>query len=76
MHNEIMHLGEARTFAEIKKRFCWHDRTYFIKEFVRMSDKCQLAKQIGNLRSGLEGMKKYMCVIFLSNNTLYYKTLT
>jgi hypothetical protein len=44
MHNEIGHLGEARTFDEIKNRFFWHDRTYSIKEFAKLSDKCQLAK--------------------------------
>jgi hypothetical protein len=44
MHNEIMHFGEARMFVEIKKRFFWHDRIVLVKKFVKVCDRCQLAK--------------------------------
>jgi hypothetical protein len=44
MHNEISHFGKARNFSKIKQQFFLHDRTNFIKKFVRTYDKCQLAK--------------------------------
>jgi len=44
MHNEIGHCGEAKMFAEIKKQFFWHDRTDFVKEFVKVCDRCKLAR--------------------------------
>jgi len=40
MHNEISHFGKARNFSKIKQQFFLHDRTNFIKEFVRTYDKC------------------------------------
>jgi len=65
MHDEIGHFGEARMFVEIKKCFFLHDRTYFVKEFVKVCDRCQLAKQTGNMKSKVEGMKNTLvCDIF------------
>jgi len=40
MHKKIGHFGEARTLSKIKQWFLWHDRTNFVKEFVRACDKC------------------------------------
>lgn len=45
MHNEIGHFGEAIMFVEVKKWFFQNDRTYFVKEFVKTCDKCQLVRQ-------------------------------
>jgi hypothetical protein len=65
MHKETGHFGEARTLSTIKPWFLWHDRTNSTKEFVRACDKCQLTKQIGNLRSSVEGMKSILvCDLF------------
>jgi len=65
MHKEIGHFGEARTLSKIKQWFLWHDRTDSVKEFVKTCDKCQLTKQIGNLRSSVEGMKSILvCDLF------------
>jgi hypothetical protein len=44
MHNEIEHFREARMLVEIKKHFFWHGRTNFIKKFVKVCDRYQLAK--------------------------------
>jgi hypothetical protein len=68
MHNEIGHFGEARMLVEIKKWFFYHDRTHYVKEFVKVCDTCQLAKQTSNMRSKMEGMKSIpMCDLFLLN---------
>ncbi len=65
MHNEIGHFGEARTFVEIKKHVFYHDTTDFVKKFVKVCDRCQLAKQTNYMRSGVEGMKSIpMCDLF------------
>jgi hypothetical protein len=65
MDNEIEHFCEARTFVEIKKGFFWHDKTNFIKEFVKVCDRCQLAKQTSNMKFGVEGMENTpMCDLF------------
>jgi hypothetical protein len=58
-------LGAMRTFAEIKKRFFWHDNIEAVKKFIRASEKCQLAKQFGNMRSSIEEMKSIpICDLF------------
>ncbi len=65
MHNEIGHFGEARMLVEIKKWVFQHDRTHYVKEFVKVCDRCQLAKQTSNMRSIMEGMKSIpMCDLF------------
>ncbi len=52
-------------FVEIKKCFFWHDRIVLVKKFVKVCDRCQLAKQTGNMRSRVEGMKDTpMCELF------------
>jgi hypothetical protein len=50
MHNEIGHFGEACTLSKINHLF-FHDKTNYVKEFVKTCDKCQLAKQNNNLWS-------------------------
>jgi hypothetical protein len=65
MHIEIKHFGEAKTLVEIKECFFWHDKTNFVKEFVKVCDKCQLAKQIDKMKYGVEGMKIILvCDVF------------
>jgi hypothetical protein len=44
VHQEIGHFGEMKTLAEIKKWFFWHDRTKFVKTFVKSCEKCQMVK--------------------------------
>ncbi len=62
MHNEIGHFSEARTFVEVIKWFFWHERTHSVNEFVKVCDRCQLAKWINNMRSRMEGMNNIpMC---------------
>ncbi len=63
IHEEIGHFGEVWTLDEIKKRFFWHDRIESIKKFVKICEKCQLTKQFGNMRSGIEEMKS-ICDFF------------
>jgi hypothetical protein len=46
-----------RTVAEEKKKFFWHDKTKFVKKFIRIYEKCQLAKQSRDMRFGIEEMK-------------------
>jgi hypothetical protein len=50
MHDKINHFGKVRTFFEIKQQFFWHDKTKFVKEFVKSCDKRQLIKHIVNLK--------------------------
>ncbi len=57
IHEEIRHFGEMWTLAEVKKRFFWHDRTKSIKKFIKICEKCQLARQSKNMKSGIEEMK-------------------
>ncbi len=57
IHEEIRHFGEMWTLIEVKKRFFWHDRTKFINKFIRICEKCQLARQSRNMKSGIEKMK-------------------
>jgi len=58
IHEEIKHFG-------VKKRFFWHDRIEAVKKFISACDKCQLAKQFGNMRSGIEEMKNIpICDLF------------
>jgi hypothetical protein len=49
-----------KTLAKIKKRFFWHDKIEFVKSFVKSCEKCQIAKQFGNMRSGIEEMKNIL----------------
>ncbi len=53
-----------------QKGFFWHDRTDFVKKFVKVCDRCQLAKQTSNMKSGVEGMK-----IILVCDLFYWVTL-
>ncbi len=39
IHEEIGHFGAMWTFAEVKKRFFWHDRIE-VKKFISVCDKC------------------------------------
>jgi hypothetical protein len=65
IHEEIRHFGEMRTLVEVKKKFFWHDKTQSIKKFIRICEKCYLAKQFGNMRSGIEEMKSIpICDLF------------
>jgi transposase InsO family protein len=65
IHEEIGHFGEMRTLVEVKKRFFWHDKIEFIKKFIKTCEKCQLAKQSGNMRSSIEEMKSIpICNLF------------
>jgi hypothetical protein len=40
IHEEIGHLGEMWTLAEVKKGFFWHAKTESIKKFIRIFEKC------------------------------------
>jgi hypothetical protein len=40
IHEKIGHFGEMRTLAEVKKRFFWHDKTKFVKKFIKICEKC------------------------------------
>ncbi len=65
IHVEIGHFGDMRTFVEIKKMFFWHDIIEFDKKFIRIFEKCQLARQFGNMRSNIEEMKSIpICDLF------------
>ncbi len=65
IHEEIRHFGELWTFAEIIKRFFWHDKMESIRAFVKTCDKSQLAKQFYNMRFGSEEMKSIpICDLF------------
>jgi hypothetical protein len=54
IHEEIGHFGEMQTLSKVKKRFFWHDKTKAIKKFIRICEKCQLAKQFRNMKYGIE----------------------
>jgi hypothetical protein len=60
MHKEIGHFGEVKTFFEIKQQFFWHDKLDSVKKKFKACNKCQLAKQTGNLKFGVEGMKNIL----------------
>ncbi len=65
IHEEIKHFGAMWTLAKVKKRFFWHDRIEAVKKFISACDKCQLAKQSGNMRSSIEEMKNIpICDLF------------
>jgi hypothetical protein len=65
IHEEIGHFGEMWTLAEVKKRFFWHDKTKSIKKFIRICEKCQLAKQSRNMKFDIEEMKSiHICDLF------------
>jgi hypothetical protein len=65
IHEEIGHFGETQTLTEVKKRFYGHDKIEFVKKFIKTCEKCQLAKQFGNMRSGIEEMKSIpICYLF------------
>ncbi len=54
-----------RTLVEVKKRFFWHDKIESIKKFIKICEKCQLAKQSRNMRFGIEKMKNILvCDLF------------
>ncbi len=63
IHEVIGHFGAMRTLAEVKKRLFWHDKIEVIKKFNNACDKCQLTKQFGNMRFGIEEMKIFPFVI-------------
>ncbi len=49
----------------MKKRVFWHDKTKAIKKIIRACEKCQLARQTGNMRSSIEEMKSIpICDLF------------
>jgi hypothetical protein len=65
IHEEIGHFGAMWTLAEVKKRFFWRDRTEVVKKFIKACEKCQLAKQFKNIKSGIEEMKSIpICDLF------------
>jgi hypothetical protein len=54
-----------KTLTNIKKRFFWHDKIEFVKSFVKSCEKCQIAKQFGNMRFDIEEMKSILiCDLF------------
>jgi hypothetical protein len=66
IHEEFGDFGEMRTLGEAKKRFFWHDKTEFVKKFIKVCEKCQLARQSRKMRSGIEKMKSiHICFIML-----------
>ncbi len=65
IHEEIRHFGAMQTFVEVKKKLFWHDKIEAIKKFIKACEKCQLAKQYGNMRFGIEEMKSFLiCNLF------------
>jgi hypothetical protein len=65
IHEEIKHFGAMWTLAQIRKRFFWHDKTKVVKKFIRACEKCHLARQSKNMRSGIEHMKRIpICILF------------
>jgi len=65
IHEAIGHFGAMWTLAEMKKKFLWHNRTEAIKKFISACEKCQLAKQFGNIIYGIEEMKSIpICDLF------------
>ncbi len=44
IHEEIGYFGEMRILVEVKKRFFWHDKIESVKKFIRICEKCQLAR--------------------------------
>ncbi len=57
IHEEIGHFGEVQTLAKVKKQFFWHDKIEYVKRFVKICEKCQLAKESRNMKSIIEKMK-------------------
>jgi hypothetical protein len=57
IHEKIRHFGAMWTLAKVKKMFFWHDKTEAVKKFIRACEKCQLVRQSGNMKSGIEEMK-------------------
>jgi hypothetical protein len=70
IHKEIGHFWEMRSLDEMKKRFFWHDRTKFVKKFIRMCEKCQLAKQSRDMRFSIEEMKSILICKFFYRVTM------
>jgi hypothetical protein len=51
------HLSEKRTLAKVKKGLFWDDKTKSMRMVVRQWQRCQLAKSLRNIKSGIEEMK-------------------
>jgi hypothetical protein len=65
IHEEVGHFSEGRTLAEVKKRFFWHEKMESMRTMVRQCQRCQLAKSLENIRSGIEEMKNIpICDLF------------
>jgi len=64
IHKEIGHFGKMRTLDEMNKRFFWHDRTEFVKKFIKMCEKCQLARQFKDMRFSIEETKNILICKF------------
>jgi hypothetical protein len=64
IHEEIGHFGEVQTLAKVRKQFFWHDRIEYVRRFVKICEKCELAKEFGNMKSNIEKMKSIMICDF------------
>jgi len=65
MHEDLGHVGEQRTLAEIRRRYFWHHRTEDVKMVVRSYQQCQLVKNEGSIHSGDEQLKSIpICDLF------------
>jgi hypothetical protein len=54
IHEEIEHFSKGRTLAEVKKR---HYKIETMRVVVKQCQRCQLAKNSGSIRLGVEEMK-------------------
>jgi hypothetical protein len=65
MHEDLGHVGEQRTLAEICQRYFWNNRTECVKTIVKTCQQCQMVKSEGSTRSGDERLKSIpICDLF------------
>ncbi len=65
MHEDLGHLGEQWTLAEIRRRYFWHNRIEDVKTVVRRCQQCQLVRSTGSIRFGDEQLKTIpICDLF------------
>ncbi len=65
MHEDLGHVEEQRTLAEIRRKYFWHHRTEDVKTVVRSCQQCQLVRSEGSIRSGDERLKSIpICDLF------------
>jgi hypothetical protein len=54
IHEKIGRFREMQTLDKVKKQFFWHDKIEYVRIFVKICEKCQLARESRNMRSTLK----------------------